>query len=370
MGERHDAEHSVAQARERLSAIAEELSRRASSDYVKERAREVADDLTSRAKVQARERTLEMRDRMLNSPWALGVIGGAVGAIAGKVIGDRAREHVARPEAREGRYGWQERYIAADIERPYDEYTATHGYDEGRVITEDEMYGLDQRLGEGRVEGDIEREGGIKAKASEKASELKERAGEISSRAKHSAEHLRERAKESAGHLRERMPSRESMPSRGEFRDRAQSLASRAEENSGLLAIGAMVAGAIFGSLVPVTRKEHQVLGPAKSEMKGQVKGQVESLKHQAMDRVQQVREAVETIGFGGNGGAKKEEGREFREEETRPDIERGARPAGTEYSPVHGTEGATFSADSDRERSSSEGGTWTPPYEPDVTRH
>lgn len=304
MGERHDAEHSVAQARGRVSAIAEELSRRSTAGHLK---------------AKTRERSLEMKDRFIQSPLALGLIGGAVGSVAGKVISDRIRKSKGNGHAR---YGWQERYLAEDV--PYDEYTATHPH-EGRIITEDRMYGLDQHLGEGvpYSEGEGEQKEGVRARAEEKASEIKEKAGEFTERAKEKAGEFSERAKGAMSGARERMPS--------SAKEGAQTIKESAEEYAGLWTIGAMAVGAFFGAMVPVSRKERQMLAPAKAE----VKEQLHSLKEEATDKVQQVRDAVEAnVGL------------------------------------VSGSKSKQTSAAPAEPRLENTEGSWVPPHEPEPTRH
>lgn len=102
MGERDDAKHSIEQTRARMSAISEELARRSSPEYLKGKARSMA-----------RDKTMEMRDRVVDSPWALAALGGAFGAIAGRLLADYAREeraggtsHVIRERASERPITW------------------------------------------------------------------------------------------------------------------------------------------------------------------------------------------------------------------------------------------------------------------------
>jgi len=270
MGERHDAEREIAQARERLSEITEELSRRASGPYIKAQAREFADEMTVRAKLKARERTIEMRDRLLDSPWALGLIGGAVGAIAGKVIGEVTKK--ARFAGRD--YGWDERYLAYE-DKPYDEYTATHrpqydsGYQSSEIITDDAAIDLDRSYsarseGEiGRVgfEGDVhfEQDTGLKARAQEKLGEVRgavsERASMIGEKASMIGEKARgavSAAGEKLHEVREKLPDvRQAIPSKDQLRAGGRAVVRSTSEHENFWALGALAVGAFFGFMVP-----------------------------------------------------------------------------------------------------------------------
>lgn len=410
MGERHDAEHSVAQARQRLSEIAEELSRRASGDYVRDRAREMADDLSARAKVKARERSVEMKDRLLDSPWALGLIGGTVGAIAGKLLGDRTRESRKSSQDEEKYYGRGAAYGAGTYQdRPYDEWTATHSpYESSEIITDDRMYGLDRTTGEHvgfegtfeqRFEGE-ESHGRMDA-VKDKASELKDRASNLGSKAKHAvsdripsggemkgrASNMGSRAKHavsdripSGGRIKERASHARDYMSADKLRGGMSRVKHNTDEHSGMWALGALIAGAVFGAMMPVSNRERQMLAPAK----GAAADEFRHLKHGAMDRVKDVKEKVqESIGMSG----------EEHEEEPAPSFngggERGYHASSEGAGSTGGYNAGGYTASADEESGSfssspgtftsggvegrkegEEGGVWTASPDPDVTRH
>lgn len=462
MGERHDAEHSVAKARQRLTEITEELSRRATGDYVKGRALEAKDrmthraklearEMTHRAKVEARERTFEMRDRMINSPWLLGLVGGAVGAIAGKKLGDKAK-HSKLESGDYGRtydqnyrgdysgaygryygqdygqqdygqsygqnydtagYGYDERY-AGSYDRPYDEYTATQ---QTTVAFVEPEAGLDlNQQSEGYAsEGDSG--SNLKEKVSGAAASAKEKVSEFGHQAKDKASHLKHRAQDKASHVkyraqgkademkyrakdfRERHASdsnspglRERLPSREQFRDTAHNVKARANDKPELFALGALAIGAIFGALMPLSRKEQQYLGPARAK----AEGQIDNLKHQAMDKVRDVQHQVQKkagiagalLGASGSNKDQNEEqeerssnvgGSEFHEDAgLQAGSSFGTTHVATYDAPAYGAESGssdidsrgTFTAGGEQQENREEGGTWTPTYDPDVTRH
>src|SRR5215212_1337795 len=116
MGERDDARHQVEQRRERIGALAHEVSRRITPDYAKERAREMA-----------RDKAYEVRERAVDSGWLIPLIGAGVGAVIGKALQSRARDREERAwygrfdHARGDAYG--ESYVY-----PYGErYTGSYG---------------------------------------------------------------------------------------------------------------------------------------------------------------------------------------------------------------------------------------------------
>jgi hypothetical protein len=385
MGEKHDAKRSIAQARSRMSVIAEELSRRATPEYVRERAHERVDDFKLRARIRAQERTAQMKDKILENPWALGLLGGAVGALAGKFIGDRARK---RYEDRE--YGPRIGY-GADYGYDYDDESERYGLDEGlpysaevatggRIITDDALYGLEgsaevrerthypspeaerseyrERL-EAATAHAAESKDNLKQKALDAKENLQHKAHDATQSLKHKAadarDNLRNRgdelkAKMSSGdgpNLRERASNlRQRAPSAGELRHRMHH---SAEDHMALWGLGAMAAGLLFGLAMPVSRKEHELLGPAKAKGLDQAR----NLGEQAMDRAKglehKVRDTIKSeIGLGGGSSS-------GRSDEAR--SEPGGQQA--EFGEVRGTYTA-----------SDEGQQFTPITDPDVTRH
>jgi ElaB/YqjD/DUF883 family membrane-anchored ribosome-binding protein len=375
MGERNDAERSLRAARERLNAVALELSRRATGDYVKARARDVArqktEELKARASQQARERTDVMKGRILDSPWALGFIGGVVGTVAGTLIGKKTKE------SRMGDSTWR-----GSFERPYDEYTATHrmaapaGYvssygNHGSSADPSYSYGYGDYPQGSYAQGSYEQGGyvqgggddgggddggGLKERIAGGAQDLRHRvegrSGEVTERIRDGAHGLRGAAEEKAGHLmhdaRERLgevrsraghamhSARDHIPSRQDLRHSAIAMKHTAADHPGIWALAAVAAGAVIGSMMPVSDRERQALQPVKARAREKLEG----LQAQARERVESVTSEVkERIGL---------------EDE----------PAGSNGS-LHesaDTGGATYHA-------SSEGGEFGPSYSADVDR-
>jgi hypothetical protein len=96
--------------------------------------------------------------------------------------------------------------------------------------------------------------GEVKERVGEKAARVSEKAQELKSFASEKTEGLKERVLDTAGKVRENLSPDE--------------LRMRAREHEGVLAIAALVAGALFGLLMPQTQRELKVLTPAKEKMR------------------------------------------------------------------------------------------------------
>src|SRR3954468_16549318 len=75
VGEEHAARHAIRYERDRLKEIAGELRRRATTSYVKDVAKE-----------KAVEKGHEWKERMLDSPIAIGVVGGLTTAAVASLV--------------------------------------------------------------------------------------------------------------------------------------------------------------------------------------------------------------------------------------------------------------------------------------------
>ena len=276
MGERDDAQHQVERTRERMSVIAQEVSRRMTPGYAKERAKEMA-----------RERAYEARDRAVDSPWVLPLIGAGIGALVGRALLGRAQERRDAEWRREwerprpyGSHGYVRRghdrtsYAGAGYDRPQGAYGSSAEWDEDLALSTTET-------GEGGSSG-------VRERLSEGASSAKERvtgaANELGDRATEMKERLGARAEELGGRVRERATAlRDRIPDR-------EAIRSSAHEQPGLWALGAAAVGALFGFALPLSDREREVLEPARERMR--------EATHQAMDR------AVEKVeGMTGEGG-------------------------------------------------------------------
>jgi ElaB/YqjD/DUF883 family membrane-anchored ribosome-binding protein len=326
MGERDDARHQVEQARERMSAIAHELSRRMTPEYAKER-----------AKTMARDRATEVRDRAAENPWMLTLLGAGIGALVGRAFQSRMQDRYSRQWRGDGRwegagreYGWYggegrywepgryshggryapygagrgagaRRYVPHD-DRRWEEgrMGSTERWDESRMGStegwadypgyeeetrgaggkaselEDRAYEARDRVSEGAAEA-RQRASELKDRATAKSSELRERA----SGAAHQAQ---DRIRERASELRERVPDRETM--------RAS-----AEDQLGLWALGAMAVGALLGFAVPVSPREREILEPARRRFREAAEDAKERLFEEGSEAMDRASEKVESAG-------------------------------------------------------------------------
>lgn len=231
MGERTDAKRSIESSARHMSEIAEELSRRASPRYIGEQARE-----------KALNKTHEWKEEMTTSPTALGLIGGALGAAIGGALARNRRSSAASRESRRfAEFGYGDRRFGS---------SGDVGYRERAIYTGDLEYrqGRDERDGTG----------GVGEKIAGGAQELKDRAGDLVSG------------------VRERIPS-------------AAELGQKAEDNPMLIALGGIALGAIAALLLPVTRKERELLEPMKQKA-GEAIG---TMGDKVSDSVQQAQEKI-----------------------------------------------------------------------------
>jgi ElaB/YqjD/DUF883 family membrane-anchored ribosome-binding protein len=267
MGERDDARRSIEDARERMSAIAEELARRASPGFMKDRAREVAVRKTS-----------EYRERAVSSPGTWSVLGGVLGATAGAVAGKRFREKRESSEAA-GRFEPPVKTYEYGYASPsgYNPDTSPYG---AAPVSGVEEYGVgvagagswEGRAGEPSGPSRGERMKARAGEAKERASEFRHRASERASEFRHRASDMAENLRERSHRVRERLP---------EARGRAMG-AYREQVNNRpwYLALGAIGLGFLASLLVPVTRKEHELAAPTKGKMRERIQtmeGELES---------------------------------------------------------------------------------------------
>lgn len=322
MGEHDDALREIADARARMSVLAEELGRRANPELLKARAKEFAlekkEEVTEHAKhlaqekrdelkQQAREKVLDWKshaketamrkshewtDEATRTPRGLGLLGALLGAGVGSMLMKRAFK--SRIEERHG-YGYDERghddrgYRVQGYERVpvryygrderYAESERYGAYGSGRDIPYPEYNtapGYNADIGERGSEG-----ANIKERATDALSSAKESVGSttegVKERVHDAADTVRERVhgaadtvrgrmhdasdrvRERASHLRERVPSGQQLRGRtSEWYDRAL------EEQPLALALGAVAIGMLTASLLPVSNKERQLLEPAK----------------------------------------------------------------------------------------------------------
>jgi hypothetical protein len=237
MGERDDARREVEQKRERIGRIAHEVSRRMTPGYAKERAREMA-----------RDRMYRARDRAVESSWLAPLLGAGVGVLVAKALQSRAQER-----------GWGERDRFGSS--GYEPYRGNGRYGVGE---EYDAYGSETALPDAEYAGGEERGSGL----GEKASEMKDRA-------RATAEQVKGRFQEATSSMRERLPDRER-------------IRESAHEDTGLWAFGALALGALFGFAIPESRRERELLEPARRkarELSAQAKDKALEKGTEAMEK-------------------------------------------------------------------------------------
>jgi vacuolar-type H+-ATPase subunit H len=324
MGEHDNALREIADARARMSELADELGRRANPELLKARAKELAlekkDELTqhakelaahkrdelkqqakdkalywkSQAKETAMRKSYEWTDQATHTPRGLGLLGAVLGAGVGSVLMRKAFKSRVE-ERRYGAYGYRGRdygrvpvsYARDDRYSPLEGERA-YGYSEASPAIPRSEYSAyptatgSTGVGYGSDYSESEGDGGsIKDRAAGAVGSAKERvsgaAESVKERVHGATDTVRERVHGATDTVRERLHGatdtvrerashlRERVPSRDELRNRTSDLYSRALNEQPLaLALGAMALGMLAASLLPVTDKERQLIEPAK----------------------------------------------------------------------------------------------------------
>jgi len=235
MGERDDAKREIDEARERMSEVADELSRRTSGSYVAQRTREAAVDKTS-----------EWAGKARRSPATLGLIGGTVGALVGTALGKASLRRRSAIEARR----------EVDVSRS----DVTLGeQDRGRMSEAKDRLEEAKESAQGRYaeakEGLKDRLAGMKESAAETSDSLKARTSAALDTAKARGETIQQR-----------------LPSRGEVSSKVSSRYHQAVVSDPLLlGIGGLFLGMIAGFLIPESSRERQRMAPLKDKARGQI---------------------------------------------------------------------------------------------------
>ncbi|MBZ4422235.1 hypothetical protein [Myxococcus sp. RHSTA-1-4] len=299
MGEQDRALHEIADARARLSELADELARKAEPDRLKAMAQEKAGELKVRAKEFATEkagelkqhakdaavgkatelkthaketvmqRTTELKERA-DTPKGWSLLGALIGAGVGSALMRKAftvrEERWSEGERYAPRYGryredrWREeddrwRYEGLRSESPGMRYSEEDRYES--AARGDIGQGAGTRYGGVSGYGDVssrgigtspvESEGGMKERAGEAMSSVKEHASDVAhtvkdramdmkERASGKASEVRERAVGAVGHLRERASHmRERIPSRDVMRNRTSDWFTRTVDEQPIL---------------------------------------------------------------------------------------------------------------------------------------
>jgi hypothetical protein len=285
MGEQDHALHEIADARARMSEIADELAIHAQPERVKELAAEKVSEWKERAKEKATEkvgelkqqakdaaaekvteiktrakesvmhRTIELKEQA-DTPRGWSLLGAIIGAGVGAVLMKKAFT------VREERYGDSGREDFRYRGESYPSYGRTQAHGSPAVGVSGDVSAMGGAVGtgvgagigtRGELEGDTG--AGMKERASDVAHSVKDKASELKDRAVGAVEQVRDRA----SHLRERIPSG------GELKGRTSDWFERALDNQPvMLALGAFALGAFASMLIPVSNRERQLIEPAK----------------------------------------------------------------------------------------------------------
>lgn len=221
----------------------------------------------------ARDSAYEMRDRALDHPALLQLLGAGVGALAARMavaaIVDRARE---RRFDRGGRLELEEEEL------------------------ESSAYGR-----------------GMAPDVGETAGEGAGTAAAMKDRLSAAADQGRERVREGIGRVQERIGRvRESLPDTGELR-------ARASDQLALWAVGAMGIGAMLAMVVPVTEGERRAIGPAKEKVRELEEQGIEKVKEAGERTVEKAMDTAVKAATRLTGSEEEEEGGEHAGEPHEP---------------------------------------------------
>lgn len=205
MGERDDARHSIEQSRERMSAIVEELMRRATPRYLGDRVKEATV-----------EKTTEWKERASTSPMTLGILGGVIGATTGAMLASRIKNKEHEPGSD---------YVHSRSRMIDDARNVPGGHLASDVDVDVDV-------------DDLVEQGGIRSKAMNKASDVKGKAVEV------------------AGGVQEKV---------SDVGYRTKSYFTQAwDEQPLLVCAGLAILGALTAALVPVTESESRLTEPVR----------------------------------------------------------------------------------------------------------
>jgi hypothetical protein len=267
MGEQDHALHEIANARARMSEIADELALHAQPERVKaiasekvsewkelakEKATEKVEELKQQAKDAVTDKATEIKTRAkeavmhgttelkerADTPRGWSLLGAIVGAGVGAVLMKKAfsvRQERSFSSGGDFRYRG-ESYPAAGVSGDVSAMGSSAGIGFGAGVGSDTSAGLKDRAA------------GVAHSVQDKAHDLKERAmGAV------------EQVRDQASHLRERIPSG------SEMKGQASDWFNRALETQPLmLAVGGIALGMFASMFLPVTDRERQLIEPAK----------------------------------------------------------------------------------------------------------
>jgi len=234
-----------------MTDIAHELGNRMKPTNIRQHAKEVAV-----------RKTVEVKNRVLDSPVALGIIGGLITTGIARLLkgGRRSQE-------------WQ----------------ASYGYAPGY------RYAPSMDAGDFEREGLSERASQVGERLSERIEDVKERASETASRISaqvgDKAGELKQRASQAVETVRERLPSGEEL--RRGARDATETVRHYVGDEPLIGALAAISVGAALGFLIPVSRREREVVGPYKERATEKLQAMSEQISEQLEEKVGQLEERI-----------------------------------------------------------------------------
>jgi len=269
MDERHVAQSEIAHSRQRVGDLAEELSRRVSPDYLRDRAKEMA-----------MQRTYEMKDRAVHSPLLFHILGAVGGWFAGS-LAHRANERRSFSSGRSYGYRGDAPVFENDWARRQYEYDS-YGYNTPPMSGqgEESSSSLGSKVGD------------LKSAVSDKASSVAERASDVASS-------LRERTSDVVDHARARIPSRY------EAQTRASGVYHQIIQEQPLLAVcGAIALGSLAAMLLPVSDRERSMLSPAKDRVRENLNQQVQKVGSAVESKISASGNQQSSTGMGSTEGS------------------------------------------------------------------
>jgi hypothetical protein len=286
MGEQDHALHEIADARARMSELADELARHARPEHVKEIAaekmsewkerakefasekavelkehakeavKEKASDIKTHAKEAVMQRTMDVKERV-DTPRGWSLLGAIIGASVGAVIMKKAfsvrEERSFSAGGDDFRYRG-EHYSTGVGSGAYAAPPAAGMSGDVSAMGGNVGTGVSTGVGMGSDMG-TSSGGGLKEHASDMAQSVKDKAHDLRGRAMGAVDQVRDQAI----HLRERIPSG------SELKGRATHWFDQALESQPLmLALGSAALGVFASLILPVSSRERQLIEPAK----------------------------------------------------------------------------------------------------------
>lgn len=276
MGEQDVPIREIADARARMSELADELARRVEPEHLKalaadkvsdlkEQARDKAVEKVDEIKTQAREAVMrkgyEVKERA-DTPKGWSMLGAILGAGVGSVLMKKAFDVRHQSDWNSRMYSDYDRGTPSLVPAPDGGLMRPTGDARGSLgsgigVRTSTDVGTSSSMNMGGVDSG----GGLKERASDAVDMAKDKAYALKDR----ASGLVDRAMDKTHGLRDRIPDR------GQIQHQASDWYGTVSENPVLLAIGGLAIGALFASFIPVSNRERQLIEPAKAKVKERI---------------------------------------------------------------------------------------------------